>query len=421
MFRSQPYLENTSYVQIKLDNQIKFSQNNQSQEKTNYKFFIRDRDVFYDWYNAYLRINYKFQAKADAANIGADTQSAPINGSFSLIKRLKLSSVGKIIYEANNIHKGIFIKNLLDFSDDYSRSVAKNQFWYLDEDTTTVTDGNATNKGGIRSRALLSHGGLMVETIVPLNRYSFFESLSDRLLPPLQLEIEIELQNDEELIWQNNATARRIVVHNLELWALQLHFTGKGQTLANEKFLKPTSWKYLNENLLNSNSQRDANGMWLITPGIQDPKHVFVFFQQTRKQNSFTQNPYFFDTFDIDGDDTARLDTCRLQYGTNFYPEVDYNHDFKIRILNDLINFRYRKNDYNTGVQLQLANFTKLYPIIYFDLRNIKESATGDSKKLEFHYRLNEAANAQDYTIFAFVLNEKEFEMKQISNELVVV
>ena len=46
---------------------------------------------------------------------------------------------------------------------------------------------------------------------------------------------------------------------------------------------------------------------------------------------------------------------------------------------------------------------------------------TGDPKKLEFHYRLNEAANAQDYTIFAVVLNEEEFVLKQIANELVVV
>ena len=325
------------------------------------------------------------------------------------------------MYEADGIHKGIFIKNLLDFSDDYSRSVAKNQFWYLDEDATTVTDGNATNKGGIRSRALLSHEGLMVETIIPLNRYSFFEGPSDRLLPPLQLEFEIELQNDEEMIWQNDGTARRIVVRKFELWVPQLHFTGKGQTLANENFLKPTPWKYLNENLHSSSSRRDANGTWLITPGVKDPKHVFVFLQQTRIQNSYTQNPYLFVTFDIDGDGSAILNTCRLQYGTKFYPELEYDHDFKIRILNDLINFRYRKNDYNTGVQLQLANFAKLYPIIYFDLRNTKESATGDSKKLEFHYRLNEAANAQDYTIFALVLNEKEFELKQISNELVVV
>ena len=46
---------------------------------------------------------------------------------------------------------------------------------------------------------------------------------------------------------------------------------------------------------------------------------------------------------------------------------------------------------------------------------------TGDPKKLEFHYRLNGAANAQDYTIFAAVLNEEEFVLKQIGNELVFV
>jgi len=324
------------------------------------------------------------------------------------------------MYEADNIHKGIFIKNLLEFSDDFSRSVAKNQFWYLDSDATTATDNNATNLG-MRARALLSHEGEIVKTIIPLKGYSFFESLSDRLLPPLQLEFEIVLQNDEEMIFQNDGTARMIVVRKFELWVPQLHLTGKGQTLASEKFLKEAQWKYLNEYLYDSSSRNDANGTWLITPGEKDPKHVFVFFQQTQKQNSYTQNPYIFDTFDIDGDDSARVDTCRLQYGTTFYPELDSDHDFKIRILNDLINFRYRKNDYNTSVQLQLANFEKLYPIIYFDLRNTKESMTGDSKKLEFHYRLNEAANAQNYKIFALVLSEKECVLKQIGNELIVV
>jgi len=160
----------------------------------------------------------------------------------------------------------------------------------------------------------------------------------------------------------------------------------------------------------------------LITPEVKHPKHVFLFLQQTWKQNSYKQNPYIFDTFNIDGDNSARLATCRLQYGTSFYPELDYDHDFEIRILNELINFRYRKNDYNTGVQLQLANFQELYPIIYyFDLQNTEESVTNDPKKVESHYRLNEATNAQDYTIFAVVLNEEEFVLKQIRNELVTV
>ena len=129
---------------------------------------------------------------------------------------------------------------MLDFSDDYSRSVAKNQFWYLDTDATTATDNNATNLG-MRARALLSHQGEIVKTIIPLNRYSFFEGLSDKLLPPMQLEFEIELQNDQEMIFQiNNTDLRRIVVRKFELWVPQLHFTGKGQTLANEIFMKPT-------------------------------------------------------------------------------------------------------------------------------------------------------------------------------------
>ena len=225
----------------------------------------------------------------------------------------------------------------------------------------------------MRARALLSHQGEIVKTIIPLKRYSFFEGLSDKLLPPLKLEFEVALQEVEEMIFQNDGTARRIVVRKFELWVPQLHFTGKGQTLANENFLKPTKWKYLQETLHSSNALRDANGVFSISSGIEDPKHVFVFLQQTRKQNSYTQNPYIFDTFDIDGDASARLDTCRPKYGTQFYPELEYDHDFKIRILNDLINFRYRKNDYNTGVQLQLANFEKLYPIIYFDLRNTKK------------------------------------------------
>ena len=161
--------------------------------------------------------------------------------------------------------------------------------------------------------------------------------------------------------------------------------------------------------------------MWMITAAVKNPKHVFVFFQQTPKQDSYTQNPYIFHTFNIDGDNSVKLATCRLQYGTSFYPELDYDHDFKIRILNDLINFRYRKNDYNTGIQLQLANFQELYPIIYFDLRNTKESVMGDPKNLVLHYRLNEAANTQDYTIFAAVLSEEEFVLKQIGNELLAV
>ena len=83
----------------------------------------------------------------------------------------------------------------MEYPDDYARTVAKDEFWYPDTDPTNVTAQAATNKG-IRARALLSQGDPTptVKTVIPLNRYSFFQDLSDRLLPPMQLEFEVTLR-----------------------------------------------------------------------------------------------------------------------------------------------------------------------------------------------------------------------------------
>ena len=76
-----------------------------------------------------------------------------INGSHSFIKHLVIKSGGKIIYDTDSLHLVTFVKNLLEYSDDYSRSVAKNSFWYLDTATTAV---DADNTGFALRRALTS-------------------------------------------------------------------------------------------------------------------------------------------------------------------------------------------------------------------------------------------------------------------------
>ena len=292
------------------------------------------------------------------------------------------------------------MKNLLDFSDDYARSTARSQFWYLDTAESVVLNDN----NGIQARQLLTkrvEGGgnppQLVETIIPLNRYSFFEDLQDKILPPMQMEFNVTFQDDAELIWQDDGTARRVVIRNFELWVPSLQFTSEGLKMVNENFLKPSKWKYLQETIHSSTSRRDATGTWQISPGVKNAKHDFVYIQQTRKSNAFQFNPYIFDTFNIDGDASAKLLTCRLQSGASeFYPELDYTSDFKERILQDVSNFRYRTNDYNTGSQLSTLNYGNLYPLIYFDLRADKSNLTNDPQQLVFHYRLNEAADAED-------------------------
>ena len=65
MFRTQPYVEKTTYVQAKLDTPLTFPGNNQTQNKSGHKFYVRDRDNFYDWYKAFFLVDFKFEAVAN--------------------------------------------------------------------------------------------------------------------------------------------------------------------------------------------------------------------------------------------------------------------------------------------------------------------------------------------------------------------
>ena len=263
MFRNPKLLEKTNMARFDLTTPLTYPANGHTQEKTGWNFVSNDRNRWFDWYNAYFRVNYTLEATADGAGLGAAVTSSTVNGSASLINKLVVKSAGKNLYNIDNAHKAVFVQNLLDFSDDYARSTARSQFWYLD----TAEDVALANNTGIAARAALTKrvkgGGnpsRIVETIIPLNRYSFFEDLQDKILPPLQMEFNVTFQDDAELIWQDDGTARRVVVRNFELWVPSFQFTSEGQTMVNENFLKPSKWKYLQETVHSSTSRRDANG-----------------------------------------------------------------------------------------------------------------------------------------------------------------
>ena len=68
------------------------------------------------------------------------------------------------------------------------------------------------------------------------------------------------------------------------------------------------------------------------------------------------RSPYLMNTFSLPGGES--LNNCRLEYGNGvFYPETEYDSESKVRIFNDLMAYAMRKNDYNTGTQLNLANY----------------------------------------------------------------
>ena len=417
-FRTSKYLQRNELVRYQLYNVIRIPDAAQHQQKSGYKFTINDRSSFYDWYNAYFEVQFQLQVLADGAGVPNATRSTVINGAHSLINHIMIKSAGKIVYDTNNLHKVTFVKNLLEYSDDFSRSVAKDSFWYLD---VAAADMTAVGNAGFESRRLLTSLNKNVNEIIPLNRYSFFEELYDKMLNPMQLEFNIELQNDAELIYKLAAAAAgRVVVNRFLLWVPRLTPKDSLYDEFVESFPSKKSWTY-NREMYQVSAPTQSSGFFQISSSIDNVKAIFVYLQRA-KTNNEDANPYHFDTYKLNAaDDNSYLTTCRLEYGNGvFYPETEYDSESKVRIYNDLMSYGMRKNNYNSGTQLNIANYNSLYSIIYFDLSYQTDKVTRDPKQLIFRYKLS--ANSKDaFSVHAIVLYEEEVIIDKIGNEVVIV
>ena len=74
----------------------------------------------------------------------------------------------------------------------------------------------------------------------------------------------------------------------------------------------------------------------------------------------------------------------------------------------------------NTGTQLNIANFTSLYPFIYFDSTYGEEKPTRDPTKLKLKFTVNRAATA-DFRLHAIVLYEEDIVVDKMGDQRVIV
>ena len=346
-FRTYENLQRYEYVRFHLDNVIEQPANNQSQKKTGYRFTINDRSTFFDFFNGYFEVTKELQKRADGAGYAQADRITMINGSQSLIRHMVIKSSGKIVYESDNLHRITNVKNLLEYSEDFSRSVGKNSFWYLDTDGTTANTNTGFEARRILTQAHQNNGGgggaKSINEMIPLNRFS--KNLRIKCyLPPMQLTIEITLNDDDELIHKAAAADDgRIVVKRLYLWPPKLIPKDSLYSQFVSNFLKPTTWTYMRDLYNQSANTRAIQNMFQICPAIGNVKHVFVYLQRTDGpiNEESERTPYIFDTFKLNAADAnSSLSSIRLEYGNNvFYPELEYDGDSKVRVFNDLMSY----------------------------------------------------------------------------------
>ena len=249
-FRNPKYLERYEDVVFDLEQSLGAAPaNNAKQVRNNFKFIADNSGEVtpFDWYNARIALDFKVQKINGnnfviGANVNDDSlpaarlaqiiayeadQMGIVNGANSFISRLSVLVNGKELYQCNYANHCVNIKNLLEYNKSYADSVATNEFYFLDTSTSanknrftrrSVTHGQdgtdpggdqagimldntpvSYNEGFAKRKALLGTSST-VNCEIPLNRYSFFEALEDKLLPNTKIEINFEIEKDDNLI-----------------------------------------------------------------------------------------------------------------------------------------------------------------------------------------------------------------------------
>ena len=448
-FRNPKYLERYEDVVFDLEQALELTPgNNQHQKKVGHKFVADNTGEVtpFDWYNARLAVDFKVNKIADGGAIDADGDNLGIvNGSSSLIENLTILANGRDVYSCNYANHVVNIKNLLEYNPSYAKSIASNEFYYLDtsrnadrvkyttrnvqhvrnaannaEERANLVEGDndTYNKGFATRKSLLGDSGT-VRCEIPLNRYSFFEALENQLLPNARIELNIELETDNNVLWRSGGADCRVILTRFQLFVPRLVFNPEGQKSYTDKFLKPDDWPYLNEVVQRSRNGQQQTGQFTITNGISKPRHVFVWALHTDKINTQQQNPFLYDTFALPNN--ANISRCYLEVGNgNEYPHIHYKPATDpARVFRGVMDYVHANNDFQGGTLLNRTNFKNLFPFIYFDLTKQKIDLKDGVTKLTFHYELSANPN-EDYNFYGLVLHERKAEIIQESGKLLI-
>ena len=252
-FRTPHYLERYEDVVFDLENRLEINPNNGQHQNRDGLKIVADNSgetTPFDWYNARLSVDFKVNKLENGAHLALDDNIGMVNGSNTLIKKIQFRAEGREVYDCDYANHCVNIKNLLEYNPSYAKSVGTNEYYFPDTSRSPNSEkylkrgvqharNNADNayeardmldnespnyNKGFAARKLLLGAAAEVEVNceIPLNRYSFFEELQDKLLPNARIELQIEMENDKNLIWRTGAadatgSTYRLIVTRIQL------------------------------------------------------------------------------------------------------------------------------------------------------------------------------------------------------------
>ena len=269
-FRNPKYLERYEDVVFDLKQPLDINPNDGQYQKREVMKIVADNTgetTPFDWYNSRLSIHFKVDKLVDHAALTLTDHNGIVNGSKTFIKKVSVTANGRQVYDCDYANHCVSIKHLLEYNPSYAKSVGTNEFYFPDTshaDEIKYTRRQVTHRRNAANNA--DEAGLMLDNVnenynkgfaarktllglsaeanceIPLNRYSFFESLEDKLLPNTNIDLSIKFDGDKNLIWRQGAadaagTSYRLIIKRIQLFVPR--FNSEGQKLYMEDYLKP--------------------------------------------------------------------------------------------------------------------------------------------------------------------------------------
>lgn len=361
------------YEDIYFEPEKMFNTNNPNNANAQIRNEIRfivdntEESVPLDWYNARFNVDFKLQKLADGANVANGDQNGMVNSSFAFIKKISIKMNGIDVYDCSEANQVTNIKNILEYSQSYAMNQATNEFYFIDTTRSAIHDKtNANYNKGFAIRKSFLNGGNTINTEIPLNRYGFFGSLLNELLPTSRIEINITIEDDNNLVFQATDNCR-VIITKFQLIIPRIIFNSEGNTLYMKNYIKmeKREWTYLRILVEKSGSSTLQTNNFRISTGINKPRHVFVFIINDASDNSQTHNKFLYNTFRVANQNLTR---CHLEVGNGKeYPEVHYKpNEEQTRIFRDALKYAHVNNEYQKSCLLNRANFREF--ILLFTL-----------------------------------------------------
>ena len=89
------------------------------------------------------------------------------------------------------------------------------------------------------------------------------------------------------------------------------------------------------------------------------------------------------------------------------------------RIYRDVLKYVHKNNEFGEGILLNRANFSTLFPFLYFDLTKQKMDIKDGTTKLTFKYEPS-GTTATAYSIYALTLHEQDVELLQKDDKILL-